>query len=98
MCIFTIYTAVRKNVVVLKSPQYSAVSCKNALRQLTGSEPSGIKYVQLFKHGHNFAVVSIPLYCTVLISAYYTLKVMTPFDILRVGSTKNEKSDSEHEF
>ena len=33
--------------------------------QLTGSEPSGIEYVQ-HKSGHDFAAVSIPLYCTVL--------------------------------
>ena len=34
--------------------------------QLTCSEPSGIEFVQQHKHGHNFAAVSIPLYCTVI--------------------------------
>ena len=83
LCIFTIYTTVCTNVVlVLKPPQHSAVSqlphlidiavlvgCKNAYRlELTCSKPSGIEYVQQHKHGHNFAAVSIPLYCNVLIT------------------------------
>ena len=38
----------------------------HADRQLTGSEPSGIEYLQ-HKYGHNFAAVSIPLYCTVIV-------------------------------
>ena len=34
--------------------------------QLTGSEPSGIEYVQQYKHKHNFAAVFIPLFCTMI--------------------------------
>ena len=34
--------------------------------QLTGSEPSGIEYVQQHKHGRDFAAMSTPLYYTVL--------------------------------
>ena len=40
--------------------------------ELSGSEPSGIEYVQ-HKHDHNFTAVSIPLYYTVdLIIAWLT--------------------------
>ena len=43
--------------------------------QLTGSKPSGIDYVQQQKYGHDFAAVSIPLYCTMVVM----VKKVVPF-------------------
>ena len=43
----------------------------HADRQPTGSEPSGIEYVQQHKHGHDFTAVSIPRYNIEVLTLVY---------------------------
>ena len=63
----------------------------HAYWELTRSEPSGIKYVQQHKYGHDFAAMSIPLYYTVdliiawLTGGHFTQTVLILLSILCTG-------------